>query len=209
MASIRKMVSNVCFMVLACIAFSAPVLAQVISSTVDETILLDEKKTPLGLYLSPSDAAEALSANLGIVFLDVRDPDEVNLIGHPTSIDANVPIAFFTYEFDAKRGGYKIVPNKDFISQAERIISREGIGKDGTIFVMCRSGGRSAMAAKALVKAGYTNVWNLVEGFEGDKDDQGVRSLNGWRNAGLPWTYKLTPQQAWISTHVGTSLDID
>ena len=92
------------------------------------------------------------------------------------------------------------MPNKDFISQAERIISREGIGKDGTIFVMCRSGGRSAMAAKALAQAGYTNVWNLVEGFEGDKDDQGVRSLNGWRNAGLPWIYKLTPQQAWIST---------
>ena len=209
MASIRKLASSVCFIVLACVAFSIPAFAQTISSTVDETTLLDEKKTPLGLYLTPSDAAAALSATPGIVFLDVRDPDEVNLIGHPTSIDANVPIAFFTYEFDAEKGGYKIVPNKDFVSQAERVISREGIGKDGTIFVMCRSGGRSAMAAKALAQAGYTNVWNLVEGFEGDKDDQGVRSLNGWRNAGLSWIYKLTPQQAWISPHTGSSLDID
>jgi len=209
MGNTLRMAGKVCSMVLVCIACSVPALAEAISSTVDKTTLLDEKQTPLGLYLTPSDAEAALSTDPGIVFLDVRDPDEVNLIGHPTSIDAIVPIAFFTYEFDAEKGGYKIVPNKDFISQAERVISREGIGKDGTIFVMCRSGGRSAMAAKALVQAGYTNVWNLVEGFEGDKDDQGVRSLNGWRNAGQPWIYKLTPEQAWISTHVGTSLDVD
>jgi rhodanese-related sulfurtransferase len=63
---------------------------------------------------------------------------------------------------------------------------------------MCRSGGRSAAAANALAKAGYTNVWSLVEGFEGDKDAAGKRTANGWRNAGLPWDYKLTTGQAWL-----------
>ena len=43
-----------------------------------------------------------------------------------------------------------------------------------------------------------------MEGFEGDKDEAGVRSANGWRNAGLPWTYKLTADQAWVPAHEET-----
>ena len=56
----------------------------------------------------------------------------------------------------------------------------------------------SASAANALANVGYTNVWSLVEGFEGDKDSAGMRAVNGWRNAGLPWSYKLKPSQAWV-----------
>ena len=91
-----------------------------------------------------------------------------------------------------------MAPNPDFVAQADAIMARENAEKDSPVFVMCRSGGRSAAAAQALTKAGYTNVWNLVEGFEGDKDDAGQRAVNGWRNAGLPWSYKLTPTQAWL-----------
>ena len=73
------------------------------------------------------------------------------------------------------------------------------VGEKSTpIFLICRSGGRSAVAAKQLIRAGYTNVWNLVEGFEGDKDKAtGARSVNGWRNAGLPWTYKIPAKAGW------------
>lgn len=57
---------------------------------------------------------------------------------------------------------------------------------------------RSAAAARQLIEAGYTDVWNLIEGFEGDKNPEtGRRELNGWRNAGLPWTYKLGAEIAW------------
>ena len=60
---------------------------------------------------------------------------------------------------------------------------------------MCRSGNRSAKAADLLAKAGYTKVYNQVEGYEGDKakegDTKGKRTVNGWKNAGLPWNYHL------------------
>ena len=54
--------------------------------------------------------------------------------------------------------------------------------------MLCRSGARSATAGEMLVNNGYTNVYNVLEGFEGDKDENGHRStINGWRFHGLPW----------------------
>ena len=62
---------------------------------------------------------------------------------------------------------------------------------------MCRSGGRSAKAVNKLAKAGYKNVYQIYDGFEGDKlndpgnSKNGKRVVNGWKNCGGPWTYKL------------------
>ena len=60
---------------------------------------------------------------------------------------------------------------------------------------MCRSGKRSAKAADMLADAGYTKVYSVVDGYEGDKakdgPDKGKRTVNGWKNSGLPWTYSL------------------
>ena len=72
---------------------------------------------------------------------------------------------------------------------------------DDTILAMCRSGGRSAIAANMLAKAGFTKVYNIVDGMEGDSVTdpasvfQGQRLVNGWKNAGCPWTYALTPER--------------
>jgi rhodanese-related sulfurtransferase len=53
---------------------------------------------------------------------------------------------------------------------------------------LCRSGHRSDSAARAATAAGYTRAFNVLEGFEGNKDAEGHRgSLGGWRKAGLPW----------------------
>jgi rhodanese-related sulfurtransferase len=66
---------------------------------------------------------------------------------------------------------------------------------------MCRSGGRSAMAVNGLAVAGFTNVYQIVDGMEGDavKDPdsvfQGQRLMNGWKNSGLPWTYEPDPEK--------------
>jgi rhodanese-related sulfurtransferase len=171
--------------------------ANAIRSTVDDRDLPNEKQTTLGLYLTASDAATALQADPTIVFLDVRDPIEIAFVGHPTPIDANVPIAFATHNFDITKGSYRMEPNKDFLIEAEVIVARKGGGTDRPVFVMCRSGGRSAVAANTLAAHGFTNVWNVVEGFEGDTDTAGTRSVNGWRNAGLPWVYGLSAEQAW------------
>jgi len=61
-------------------------------------------------------------------------------------------------------------------------------GKDEVYLLLCRSGKRSAAAAEAATKAGFSNVFNISEGFEGDLDEQERRgAFNGWRHAGLPW----------------------
>lgn len=63
------------------------------------------------------------------------------------------------------------------------------------MILMCRSGKRSAKAANMLADAGYTKVYSVVDGYEGDKvkkgEDKGKRMKNGWKNAGLPWIYSL------------------
>ena len=77
-------------------------------------------------------------------------------------------------------------------------MAREGKGKGDTVFVICRSGGRSAASVNALAAAGYTQVYNIVDGFEGGKDKAtGHRTVSGWRNADLPWGYRVTPEAAY------------
>ena len=77
----------------------------------------------------------------------------------------------------------------------EHAFKAKGIGKNSPIIVMCRSGNRSATAVTLLAKYGYTQVYSVVDGYEGDKaktgPQAGQRVVNGWRNAGLPWSYKL------------------
>lgn len=169
-----------------------------IRSSVDAAAVPMGKATPLGLYLRPADAHAALTADPSILFIEVRDPIETSFIGHPDGIDANVPLEIVSHRFDPNAGGYVAETNPDFVAQVDAVAAREGLGRDATVFVTCRSGARSAAAARLLIAAGYTSVWNLVEGFEGDRDKAtGARSVNGWRNAGLPWSYKIRPEAAW------------
>lgn len=183
---------------LATLLLALPAGAGEIRSSVDAATLSEGVQTPLGLYLTPADAHAALTADPGIVFIDVRDPIEVAFVGHAAGMDANVPVRIATHGFDAERRTYRMKANDAFVAEAEAVLAREGLARDAPVFVMCRSGGRSAAAAKLLVAAGFTNVWNVVEGFEGDADPAtGARALNGWRNAGLPWGYKIAPEAAW------------
>ena len=72
---------------------------------------------------------------------------------------------------------------------------------DDTIMVMCRSGGRSAIAANFLAKAGFKNVYNVIDGMEGDANSdsdlvaQAQPLKEGWKNSGCPWTKKFTPER--------------
>jgi len=179
-------------------AVALPAAGGEIRSSVDAATLAESKRTALGFYLTPRDAHAALGADPGIVFIDVRDPIEVAFVGRPEGIDAIVPVQIATHRFDAGRGRYVMVENTGFVAGVDAAMARAGRTKSDPVFVICRSGGRSAHAAAQLIEAGYANVWSLVEGFEGDKDDEtGRRELNGWRNAGLPWTYSLNAEIAW------------
>jgi rhodanese-related sulfurtransferase len=161
--------------------------------------LPDVKKSKLALYLTPQQAFDMKKKDpKGVAFFDIRTRAEAMYVGWPSDADALVPFVEhpeLMTEWDDKRFMYKLEPNQDFVPELERRLKDMGLGKDATIVLICRSGDRSSKAQDRLQTAGYSKVYGVAEGFEGDtvKDGAkaGQRAVNGWKNANLPWTYKL------------------
>lgn len=167
--------------------------------TVDWDKLPEVKKSKLALYLTPQQAYDMKKANpKGVAFFDIRTRAEAMYVGWPGDADALVPYVEhqeLMSDWDDKRAMYKLEPNQEFVSELERRLKEMNLGKDATIILICRSGDRSSKAQDRLQMAGYSRVYGIAEGFEGDlaKDGakSGQRAVNGWKNANLPWTYKL------------------
>jgi rhodanese-related sulfurtransferase len=124
--------------------------------------------------LTPADAWAKLEA--GAILVDVRTEGEWAHIGIPeTKATENDPL-FISWSFP---GG---LPNPDFIDQLKQQ-APEDAGVE--LVFLCRSGQRSISAAIAATQAGYTS-YNILEGFEGEPDRYGERTVNGWKNRGLP-----------------------
>jgi rhodanese-related sulfurtransferase len=98
--------------------------------------------------------------------------------------------------WDADKKQFKMRPLPDFVTRVKNVAK-----PDDTLLVMCRSGGRSALAVNALGQAGFRNVYNIIDGMEGDAVNDpnsvflGHRLVNGWKNSGLPWTYHIVPER--------------
>jgi len=159
----------------------------------------EKKQTSLGLYVTAKEAYEKWKADPGKVkVLDVRTPEEYVFVGHP-EMAWNIPFLFMTNQWDEEKNAYALRLNREFVAQVKELAKP----KD-TILVMCRSGDRAALAVDALAKAGFTNAYNIIHGMEGDtvKDPEnlydGKRMKNGWKNSGLPWTYKVDRERAWV-----------
>ena len=165
-----------------------------LSQPVTAESLPDKKRTAPGLYITAAQAGPVIADNDSVALLDVRSPSETMLIGYPTPTAANIPFKVVDPElaFDAEKGVYKMVGYPGFTDEVEAWLGSDAADGIDTLVVMCRSGSRSAAAVDALTEAGLdVTLYSMVDGFEGDKNDEGVRDVNGWRNAGLPWTYKI------------------
>lgn len=126
---------------------------------------------PYAGALLPSEAHELAQAGAKIV--DVRTKPELVYVGR---IPGSLAVEWQTYPGN--------MPNPEFIGELAA-----SAGKDQTLMFICRSGARSHGAAEAAARAGWKESYNILEGFEGDKDsDQHRNSVGGWRKAGLPWT---------------------
>jgi rhodanese-related sulfurtransferase len=162
----------------------------------------EKKQTGLGLYVTAQEAYEMWGADPERVkILDVRTPEEYLFVGHP-QMARNIPLLFVKYQWNADKNEPVVAPNPDFVARAKSLFSTTD-----TLLVMCRSGGRSALAVGALAKAGFVNAYNVIDGMEGDKVNDpesvyhGKRMKNGWKNSGSPWTYDVNPDLLWTSTH--------
>ena len=180
----------------------AGLLTTLLFSGVSAAEIAKKKQTPQGLYLTAVEAYDFVQKNIkDVLFLDVRTRAEVDFLGMPTIADANIPYMLEGDwdQWDEKKNTYKLSPNSGFLPAVEKQLAKKGLSKESKIVLMCRSGSRSAKAAKLLSQAGYKNVYSVVDGFEGDKAKDGAqkgqRVVNGWKNANLPWSYKLDKEK--------------
>ena len=133
-----------------------------------------ERGKKLGLTyagaLLPSEAHKLMQA--GAKLVDVRTKPELLYVG---KVPGSVTVEWQTYPGNRE--------NPEFVAELAASVS-----KDQPVMFMCRSGARSHAAAEAATRAGWKEAYNVLEGFEGDKDADGHRStVGGWRKAGLPW----------------------
>lgn len=131
--------------------------------------------------VNPTEAWERLAAEPRALLVDVRTKIELALLGIPDlAALGREPVQA---EWMTQQG-----PNAGFIGELRALLAARGAGPDTPLYFLCRTGGRSRMAAGQLTSAGYTACYNIVEGYEGDLDAHGHRnSINGWRARGLPW----------------------
>lgn len=155
--------------------------------------LAKKKQTPQGKYLTSQEAFDLINSDPEkILFIDTRTQPELEFVGWTSLIDGNIPYVLKDLSaWDTKKPRFKNVPNSNFLVAIEDLLTKKKLKKTSSIVLICRSGSRSAKAANLLFKAGYHNVYSVTDGFEGDKDKKGYRTVNGWKNAGLPWDYKL------------------
>jgi len=131
----------------------------------------EEAGLPYAGGVSPQDAW-ALVQSGDAVLVDVRTNEERKFVGF---VPDSLHVAWAT--------GTSLTRNPRFVRELEA-----RTGKDAVVLLLCRSGNRSALAAEAAAKAGFTQVFNVLEGFEGELDAAQRRGArNGWRFHGLPW----------------------
>ena len=121
--------------------------------------------------VSPQLAWDLFSAGEALL-VDVRTTEERKFVGH---VPGSLHVAWAS--------GTNLTRNPRFARELEA-----KVGKHANILLLCRSGKRSVLAAEVAAKAGFTRVFNVLEGFEGEIDAQQHRGgSDGWRLRGLPW----------------------
>ena len=162
-------------------------------------IIPEMNKSSLELYVMPKEAYAMWQTNPDTVhILDVRTFEEYTFVGH-IEMAKNVPFIFPMYDpngpvLPGRPPGCYGEPNPDFVTAVQEIFA-----PTDTILIYCATGGRGAMAINVLAEAGFVNVYNIINGLEGDRVDDlgsvyhGKHMRNGWKNAGLPWGYGFHP----------------
>nr|WKF56486.1 hypothetical protein HUO10_000944 [Paraburkholderia busanensis] len=138
--------------------------------------LRTENQLPYAGAISPAEAFELLQLDPRTRLVDVRTRAELDWVGRPVIGDGQ----YAHVEWTRYPGA---VPNQEFIQQLSQVAQA-----DTPVLFLCRSAARSKLAAIAATQAGFTKAYDLLEGFEGDKDGQGHRkTVSGWCFRGLPW----------------------
>jgi len=132
--------------------------------------------------VSPGKTWEALKTEPNAQLVDVRTDAEWNFVGVPDLAAAGKQAVLLPWQ---------LYPTMQRNSEFEAQLEKAGFTPEHHIYFLCRSGVRSLAAAEAAHAAGFPNVYNIADGFEGPPDRAGHRGMTaGWKAAGLPWRQK-------------------
>jgi rhodanese-related sulfurtransferase len=138
--------------------------------------------TPAAGYagdVNPPTAFKILKEQKTAVLIDVRTRAEWNYVGLPDLDSLAKKVSLIEWQVFPS-----MQPNPQFVAEVAAALP----DKTAPLLFLCRSGARSAAAAKAVTAAGYSSCFNVAEGFEGPLDAEAKRgSVGGWKAAGLPW----------------------
>lgn len=131
--------------------------------------------------LSPQEAWQILQDDPRAVLVDVRSDMEYLFVGHPSGA---IHIPWIDYP------DWKLNPS--FVTEVRKLVlggfCHDEPNSGAPVLLICRSGKRSLEAGNLLIQEGFTDIFNIAEGFEGDLDEHHHRgSRGGWRFHGLPW----------------------
>ena len=132
-------------------------------------------------YAGDVDSSKAyaeLESEADAVLVDVRTSAEWSYVGHPDLAQIGKQVIFLEWQHfpDGTQNG-------SFVEQ----LHEAGVGQGVPVYFLCRSGARSAAAAKAATAAGLGPAYNVSDGFEGPLGGDGHRDVAGWKASGLPW----------------------
>jgi len=164
-----------------------------------------KKQTVWNLYVD-SKETYAMKQKMGnqMLFIDVRDPIEIMFTGFTDVVDINIPFKLANRTvWNDKKPVFKMEVNPNFEQEIAAALEARGLTKEVPIVIMCRSGGtRGAPATRYLENKGYKQIYVVTDGFEGGKIKEGERKnwrlKNGWKNSGLPWSYKLNKEKMYF-----------
>jgi rhodanese-related sulfurtransferase len=150
-----------------------------IMSTLDTILASARQRVPGQAYagaVTPDEALALLRSDPRVKLVDVRTNAERDWVGRVAIPDSqHLAVEWATYP-----GG---TPNPAFGAQLEQVA-----GKDAVLLFLCRSGVRSRHSARVATELGFAESYDILEGFEGDRDTEGHRkTVSGWCKAGLPW----------------------
>jgi rhodanese-related sulfurtransferase len=148
-------------------------------SQTDEILAAARERAPGQPYagaVTPQEAFALLQSDPRVKLVDVRTNAERDWIGRPALPETQ----HGAVQWSLYPGG---APNPDFATQLQHTADKEDV-----LLFLCRSGVRSRHAARVATELGYTQAFDILEGFEGDRDSEGHRkTVGGWCKAGLPW----------------------
>jgi rhodanese-related sulfurtransferase len=159
--------------------FSSLYVRTDIMTTIDSILAAARQRAPGQPYagaVTPEEAFALLQSDPRVKLVDVRTNAERDWVGRvAVPAPQHLAVEWATYP-----GG---VPNPAFGAQLEQVAR-----KDEVLLFLCRSGVRSRHRARVATEHGYAESYDILEGFEGDRDAEGHRkTVGGWCKAGLPW----------------------